>query len=134
MGYLLCYDEKRILASFSEETFSKAKKRDRRDCFININKISNFKDGVEDRFHKIYNEEGSKKLLENYSYGKLISQENFNDEGFFIKTFTTLKNIAYKIRNIFTFIADFWIVFVFLVLPVIGIPALIYEAIFKRKK
>lgn len=26
LGYLLCYDEKRILASFSEETFSKAKK------------------------------------------------------------------------------------------------------------
>ena len=79
-------------------------------------------------------EDGYKKLLENYSDGKLISQENFNDEGFFIKTFTTLKNIAYKIRNIFTFIADFWIVFVFLVLPVIGILALIYEAIFKRKK
>lgn len=100
----------------------------------NVKEISNFKDGVQDGFHEIYNEDGSKKLLENYSDGKLISQENFNDEGFFIKTFTTLKNIAYKIRNIFTFIADFWIVFVFLVLPVIGILALIYEAIFKRKK
>lgn len=100
----------------------------------NVKEISNFKDGVQDGFHEIYNEDGSKKLLKNYSDGKLISQENFNDEGFFIKTFTTLKNIAYKIRNIFTFIADFWIVFVFLVLPVIGILALIYEAIFKRKK
>ena len=80
----------------SQKKLFPKQKRDRRDCFININEISNFKDGVEDGFHEIYNEDGSKKLLENYSDGKLISQENFNDEGFFIKTFSILKNIPYK--------------------------------------
>lgn len=100
----------------------------------NIKEIFNFKDGVYDGLHEIYNEDGSKQLLENYSNGKLISQEKFDDEGFFRKTFTTLKNIAYKIKNFFTFIAEFSTIIIFLALPIIGIIALIYEMIFKRNK
>ena len=100
----------------------------------NIKEIFNFKDGVYDGLHEIYNEDGSKQLLENYSNGKLISQEKFDDEGFFRKTFTTLKNIAYKIKNFFTFIAEFSTIIIFLVFPIIGIIAVIYEIIFKRNK
>ena len=100
----------------------------------NIKEIFNFKDGVYEGLHEIYNEDGSKQLLENYSNGKLISQEKFDDEGFFRKTFTTLKNIAYKIKNFFTFIAEFSTIIIFLALPIIGIIALIYEMIFKRNK
>ena len=87
-----------------------------------------------DGLHEIYNEDGSKQLLENYSNGKLISQEKFDDEGFFRKTFTTLKNIAYKIKNFFTFIAEFSTIIIFLAFPIIGIIAVIYEIIFKRNK
>lgn len=100
----------------------------------NIKEIFNFKDGVYEGLHEIYNEDGSKQLLENYSNGKLISQEKFDDEGFFRKTFTTLKNIAYKIKNFFTFIAEFSTIIIFLAFPIIGIIAVIYEIIFKRNK
>ncbi len=102
----------------------------------NVKEIFNFKDGVYDGLHEIYNKDGSKQLLENYSNGKLISQEKFNDEGFFRKAFSILKNIGYKIKNFYRFMVALaeMSTAIILCIAVIGtIFTLIYEMIFKRK-
>ena len=102
----------------------------------NVKEIFNFKDGVYDGLHEIYNEDGSKQLLENYSNGKLISQEKFNNEGFFRKAFSILKNIGYKIKNFYRFMVALaeMSTAIILCIAVIGtIFTLIYETIFKRK-